>query len=627
MLLALLLEITAFAGIMARPVNMVPKELSKAEPAAPDVIYFTADELPRTQDLAGGSAGRHGARGGSSLKHPSQVIKVTRGEKLDSQVADAPALHLPQSESQVANLLAYKAAEPTAPPNPIMVHPDQRPTPEMAATAPHVSLPRDILPSLPESKVIPVAPPTPIQVSHEHAKLELPSATPAPAVPVTRERMPNFPQANTAVKAPPTPIQVARARRNVDSESSVFAPAVTIAREQMPSLPQANIAVKAPPTPIQVARARRKADSESSVSTPTVTMAREQMPDLPQSNTAAKAPPAPIQVFRSQRRTTSDSSTIAAPKINSLTSRSGENQLASLVPAPTPRLPSASPKPTAVAGSKMAAVVVSAHPGPNPGVPKNQEKTTVAMERGGTNNPGAGGAGGGTGMLPGKGSGSSIAGTNAGSGETGNDKSTDLYARNGNSPNLGPGGAGNLSNGTLRTPGVSVSGGRNSITLPSFGGPPPSTNGGHSEIVKNMGTGVTVVASPRAGGALNLYGALKGDRVYTIYINTRLGTAIMQFADPNSVGRAYLTVLTAPRVLRADVAEESEKNGPIPRVLINCHLDEQGIVRNARVLQAESNEFAGKLLAAIPLWKFTPAFRGNQPVAVDAIVGFGVDTK
>jgi TonB family protein len=124
-----------------------------------------------------------------------------------------------------------------------------------------------------------------------------------------------------------------------------------------------------------------------------------------------------------------------------------------------------------------------------------------------------------------------------------------------------------------------------------------------------------------------LYGALKGDRVYTIYINTRIGTAIMQFADPNSVGHGYVTTLTAPQVLRANVADQATVSGRLPKVLVSCNLDERGEVNNARILQSENNDFAAKVLAALPLWKFTPAYRGNQPIAVSAIVGFGVDTN
>jgi hypothetical protein len=32
-------------------------------------------------------------------------------------------------------------------------------------------------------------------------------------------------------------------------------------------------------------------------------------------------------------------------------------------------------------------------------------------------------------------------------------------------------------------------------------------------------------------------------------------------------------------------------------------------------------------MAALPSWKFRPAMRGNQPVEVNALLGFGIDTN
>jgi TonB family protein len=101
----------------------------------------------------------------------------------------------------------------------------------------------------------------------------------------------------------------------------------------------------------------------------------------------------------------------------------------------------------------------------------------------------------------------------------------------------------------------------------------------------------------------------------------------MQFADPNSVGRAYTTELTAPRVLQAEVPSELITTGQHSKVLIACELDSNGIVRNARILRSDGSAFASKLLASVPSWKFTAASRGTQSVAVEAILGFGVDTK
>src|SRR5438132_9055228 len=75
-------------------------------------------------------------------------------------------------------------------------------------------------------------------------------------------------------------------------------------------------------------------------------------------------------------------------------------------------------------------------------------------------------------------------------------------------------------------PGVAVKGGSsNIVTLPSFStdANDPSIAGRSAKGVDRKGPGITVVASARAGGAFNFYGALKGDKGYTIYLKTALG--------------------------------------------------------------------------------------------------------
>jgi hypothetical protein len=556
MLFAFLLEVAALATAIVYPSGAFQPEAVRPSSQTHDVIYFSADELPRTQDLAGGSAGQQGASGGTSLQHPSQTIKVARGEKLRARVVDAPDLHLPQSNSQISNLLTYKAAVPPAPDPPPIV----RPTITM--------------------------PPILVRADHERRKQMVSAEVAPPKVLFPRDAMPNLPATSAAPVAPApiaAPIKVTRNRAQL-TRPAPAAPKIN-ARQQMPDLPEANAAVQAPPPA-----------------------------------------PSPIKVAHS-RKASSNSDTIAPPKIDASSAERRNDQLASIVASPAPDFPGALRQPVGPADSHTLGVIVTPNPGPKQAAPKDEEKTTVAMAHGGSTNLGSGGTGGGTGMQPGKGPGSSESGSSAGATTVGNDKGTDFYARNGNSPNLGPGGTGNLSSGTPRAPGVSVSGGKNSITLPSFGGPASPPSAGHSDIAKNMGNGITVIASPRAGGALNLYGALKGDRVYTIYINTRIGTAIMQFADPASVGHAYTTELTAPRVLQADVPSDLLSGQHHSKVLIGCELDSNGKVKNAHLLQSDGGEFAQKILLAVPVWKFTPATRGIQAVAVNAILGFGVDTQ
>jgi len=147
-----------------------------------------------------------------------------------------------------------------------------------------------------------------------------------------------------------------------------------------------------------------------------------------------------------------------------------------------------------------------------------------------------------------------------------------------------------------------------------------------SATPKSLGNGITVIAGPRAGGALNLYGVLKGNQVYTIYINTEVGAAVMQFADPSSVGHPNAAQLTAPRALRAD-APADWPVGKRSKLLIACDLDRDGVLKNARILESDDSVAAHKVLAALGGWKFSPAFRGSEPVKVTAILGLGVDTN
>ena len=73
-----------------------------------DVIYYSGDELPRTQDRGGAQAGKTGRAGGRQAHHRTQTIRVARGDKPAEKIADAPKLKLQHSDSAVANLLAFK---------------------------------------------------------------------------------------------------------------------------------------------------------------------------------------------------------------------------------------------------------------------------------------------------------------------------------------------------------------------------------------------------------------------------------------------------------------------------------------------------------------------------------------
>jgi hypothetical protein len=270
-------------------------------------------------------------------------------------------------------------------------------------------------------------------------------------------------------------------------------------------------------------------------------------------------------------------------------------------------------------------VVVSAQPGSKVGVPGNGGTGAIAMSPTGGPTPGVGGSGGGNGIGRGNGTGSGFSGEGSGAGKDGTGRGSDPNAKNGTSPYPGPGGAGNGSSGTPAMPGVSVRGGSsNMITLPSFGGggSEPADPTRSTAVKDRKGPGITIVASSRSGGAFNFYGTLKGDN-YTIYIETSLGTAVMQYADPTSASQRYNGDLTAPEPIRSDLPANLRPS----RLVIACTLDRSGVVKNPKVLEGGAAELATKVLAALPNWKFKPALRGNDPVEVNAILGFAIDTR
>jgi hypothetical protein len=119
------------------------------------------------------------------------------------------------------------------------------------------------------------------------------------------------------------------------------------------------------------------------------------------------------------------------------------------------------------------------------------------------------------------------------------------------------------------------------------------------------------------------YDVLKGDRNYSIYIETSLGTAVMQYADAASAAHPSSEKLTEPEAMRKDLPDGLRPT----RVVIACILDRSGDLKDLKVLEPGAAATTSKILVALHSWKFRPAFRGNEPVEVNAILGFGIDTS
>jgi len=174
------------------------------------------------------------------------------------------------------------------------------------------------------------------------------------------------------------------------------------------------------------------------------------------------------------------------------------------------------------------------------------------------------------------------------------------------------------------TAGISVQGG-SIITLPSFGSTPndPTVAGRSGTTSGHRGPGITVVATSRSGGAFNFYGALKGDRVYTTYIDTTLGTVVLQFADPATDTGTYSEELNAPEPLRKDLPVSTSH----ARVVVSATIDREGNFKNLHIVDGKASVLAAKLLPSLQTWRFRPVLRGDQPIEVTAILGFNIDTR
>jgi TonB family protein len=597
-LAASLVEIVAVvATAVAHPVGNSPLAAIEEQPRSHDIIFFSADELPRTRDLGGAPKGEEGKSGGSSAHHAIQTIKVARGETVREKVLDAPQLNLPKSDADIKNLLSFKADAGPAP------------VEALASMRRPVTLPTAVAPPPPELRdqlrrqellQQQVAPP-PVELSAQLSSRRNLAAS-ASVVPPPVSAPPQAPSYRAqltlpaeAVVGPRPDLNAARSRRDTLGQSATVAPPpveMNAARGRSIAGLGASQNVAPPPVELNTAHSRSltRLDGTENVAQPPVNLQSMKQRTAASLGNADVAPPPVEMNSRLQARTQLPGTGAVAP------------------PQETPR----------ASQSNSAGVIVSPKPGEKAGQPTNPERTMLAMSPAG-NAAGAGSSGGGSGITHGNASGSSSAGSSSGASFSGAGKSADASPHTGSSTNAGPGGAGDRYNG--RIPGVSVSGGTNTVTLPSFGGPEPKA-GGHSDVHKNS-NGITVVASPRAGGAMNYYGLLKGDRVYTIYFRTAAGMVSLQFADPGSAAHPYTEDLIAPQALRNEV--------PIgiggAHLVLKCVMDRSGALKNVSVLQSSGDGFEKQILAALPDWKFSPAYRGSEPVEVNVILGFGVDTK
>ena len=656
---------------------VIPRKIASLQPYVRptmpkyDVLYFSGTELPQTEDIAGSEKGRSGSSGGRHAEHRTQNIRVVRGDSPAEKVVDAPKINLPQSDLPVANLLAIRGVPGPPPTSDLKSSLPTLPQADPVAPAPEVSRNRLYAPAVLQGSI--VAPPPEVERDKVQALPQMATSVVAPPPEVSRDKMRAIQGITSSVVAPTPEVVRDRMRAVEGTNTSVIAPPPSIeqaiAGSRLPGSTKADVVpppVSAPVSPDHVA-SRLSVPQQIIVAPPPSNVSRElssygtgKVGELHKQivppaveirgavtgnrdpNAAAQPvnvvpPPANIAANGSlaPRGSRGEATSLAAnvvpppPSIGSrspaVTARMGYG--AGLTSGPDLTGTAAAPaKASGGTGAANTAVVVSSQPGSRVGVPGSAGSGAIAVAPGAGSKSGIGGSGTGSGLGHGNGPGSGLSAEGSGAASAGSGHGSDPSSKNGISPYPGKGGAGT----TLAkisptpTPGISVNGG-NTITLPSFGGG-QSTSETADPSRARMRKGspeITIVASSRSGGAFNFYGALKGDRVYTIYFNTIAGTTVLQFADPTSTHHVYAQELSAPEPLRTDLPASLSP----ARMVIACILDQTGVLRNVRVLEGGAAPMSAKVLASLPNWKFKPAFRGDQPVEVNAILGFNIDTR
>src|SRR2546429_3241721 len=181
MLVSWLLECLLLIALIVVPEHFVSLEIpTPSTRPQQDVIYYSGDELPQTQDRGGAQSGKSGRAGGQQAHHRTQTIRVARGNSLREKVVDAPKLNLPRSDSAVANLLAFKTIPGPAPAEGLKSS-ARLPAMSAAAVAPPPQIDRDKIQSTPtlDAAVIPPAP----AAQRDLASLRLPGSHAAEVIP------------------------------------------------------------------------------------------------------------------------------------------------------------------------------------------------------------------------------------------------------------------------------------------------------------------------------------------------------------------------------------------------------------------------------------------------------------
>ncbi len=143
-----------------------------------------------------------------------------------------------------------------------------------------------------------------------------------------------------------------------------------------------------------------------------------------------------------------------------------------------------------------------------------------------------------------------------------------------------------------------------------------------------------VFTGPIGGGGLPAYGALRGSKIYTVFLpmpgkSWTLQYCVRENASSEPTPERSRSIV---RLSRGVVPPEAEERFDFKRLpvteekadkLIVLHgvIREDGSVDELKVYQGVQREMDEAALAAFGRWKFKPALREAKPVVVEILVG------
>jgi hypothetical protein len=341
---------------------------------------------------------------------------------------------------------------------------------------------------------------------------------------------------------------------------------------------------------------------------------------IPSDLTPFALPPVP----RRKALTSTPNADVTAPELNQAADPKAVGQIVSSAPPSPAMLASPEPVSAPISGARLPNVtrtvgyVISSEVGKDLAAPDLSNLAGGSFSAHGVPSTGSGHKGNGSGTSSGDGTGAAV---NQVPGPGGALTGTGLGKREtaaGNSSGMGKGGSGE---GGVQNTGITING--DTIQIGSFAAAAPSVSTSTKmPLGPRQRPGVTIVATPRSGGAVNRYGALPGSKVYTIYLDTPAGLATLEYATAEGQNQSFADELTAPEPITTDLPPNLKGAS----FVLRCKMDRDGIMHGFQVLEGIKKNLAPALIAALENWRFRPVLQNGESVEVDAIVGLNVGT-